>query len=732
MVQQLVLEVIGDTTMTTTIKKTFCRYCHAYCPMLASVSDGKVTSVKPDTDNAMYGGYTCIKGRQLVEQMYQEQRLTRCQVSTGNGRFADISSEKAIDEIAERVKKLVQQYGPRSIATYNGTVAFQNSGQLAYSRAWHSALKSPSYYTSVTIDQPAKVFVGSRIGYWGAGGHFFHDSDVAMVIGNNPLVSHFSPPGGVPSVSPADQLRRARKRGLKLIVIDPRETELARRADLHLQIKPGEDAALLAGMIRIILAENLHDAAFCEQFTSGLGQLREAVEGFDLGTVSRRTEIPGQLILEAARVFAAGPRGGAITGTGPEMSSSPNLTQHLVASLNSICGRFYRAGDKVPNPGVLSPPSPRFAQVFEAPLAWGQGARCRVRPEFGELMSPSKSGPVGEMPTSQLADEILMPGDGQVKALFVIAGNPLMAWPNQQKTFEALQALDLLVCIDPYMSATAELADYVLAPKLTLEREDVTLLSDSWFEKPYSQYSRAVVETDHDVIEEWEFYWGLAQRLDLEVKIGKEVIPNFPKPSKFELLQAITARSRVDIQFLRDNPGGHIFEDIDLEVSPALESATGRLKLFPEGVAEEFQEITETVDTGEYSHLLIGFRSKYVLNSFGLNLPALRKKMGTTNPALMHPDDLADLNICDDTEIVIHSRFGSIPAVVKATDRIKRGVVAMHHNWGTAPDKQAPVREVGANTNLLVSSDDLLQPYTGMPRSSTIPINISEHEEVVA
>jgi len=348
-------------------------------------------------------------------------------------------------------------------------------------------------------------------------------------------------------------------------------------------------------------------------------------------------------------------------------------------------------------------------------------------------MSPSKSGPVGEMPTSQLPDEILMPGDGQVKALFVIAGNPLMAWPNQQKTLEALQALELLVCIDPYMSATAEIADYVLAPKLTLEREDVTLLSDSWYEKPYSQYSKAVIETDHDVIEEWELYWGLAQRLDLEVKIGQEVIPNFPKPTKFELLQAITARSRVDIQFLRDNPGGHIFEDIEVEVSPAPESATGRLKLFPDGVAEEFKEIAESGENvSEYSHLLIGYRSKYVLNSFGLNLPALRKKMGTTNPALMHPEDLVELNISDDSEIVIHSRFGSIPAVVKATDRIKRGVVAMHHNWGTAPDKQAPVREVGANTNVLVSGEDVLQRYTGMPRSSTIPINISGNDTVTA
>ena len=708
--------------MTTTTHRTFCRYCHAYCPMLAEVSDGKVLSVKPDTDNEMYGGYTCIKGRQLVEQMYQPQRMTSCKVKNSKGEFEDITSEKALDEIAERVSKIVEEHGPRAIATYNGTVAFQNSGQLVYSREWHNALKSPSYYTSVTIDQPAKVFVGSRMGYWTGGSHFFHDSDVAMIIGNNVINSHYAPPGGVPSVSPSDQIRKARKRGLKLIAIDPRETELTRRSDLHLQIKPGEDAVLLAGIIRVILTEVLHDTKFCEQFTTGLDELRASVEEFDLASVSNRTDIPEDLILEAARTFAAGPRGVAITGTGPEMSAHPNLTQHLVGSLNTICGRYYRAGDTHPNPGALAPEAPKVAQVFEAPLAWGRGDRSRTNPDLGELASPTG---VREMPTSQLADEILMPGEGQIKVLFVIAGNPLMAFPDQEKAYAAMQELDLLVCIDPYMSATAEMADYVLAPKLTLEREDVTLLADYWYEKPYSQYSKAVVDTEQDVIEEWEFYWGLAKRMGLEVKIKNQIIPNDRKPSKFELLQAITKGSRADLSFLRDNPGGHIFEDMAVEVQPAPATATGRFKLFPVGVSEEFQALKEsTEDEESFTHQLIGFRSKYVLNSFGRSLPAIVAKSGTTNPAHIHPDDLVTLNISDDSEVVISSRHGSIPAIVKANNQIKPGVIAMHHCWGVAPGQQAPVREVGSNTNLLVSGDEQLQKFTGMTRSSTIPINI--------
>ena len=713
--------------MTKTTHKTFCRYCHAYCPMVAEVESGKVLSVKPDTSNTMYGGYTCIKGRQLVEQMYQPERLTQTLKKGADGAFTQITSTTAFDEIADKVRHLVEQYGPRAIATYNGTVAFQNSAQLVYSRAFHNALESPSYYTSVTIDQPAKVFVGSRIGYWTAGSHTFHDSDVSLIIGNNPLVSHYAPPGGVPSVSPAAQLRTAKKRGLKLIVIDPRETELARRADLHLQVKPGEDSALLAGMLNVIFKEGLEDREFCEQYTSGIETLKAEVVEFDLASVAARTDVPETLIQEAARMFAAGPRGGAITGTGPEMGAHPNLTQHLVASLNITCGRFYRAGDKIPNPGMLSPPSPKVAQVAEVPVAWDRGEKCRVRPDLGELFTPGRLGPSREMPTGQLADEILTPGEGKVRALFVIAGNPLMAWPDQAKALAAMKDLELLVCVDPYISATAELAHYVLPPKLTLEREDVTLLSDAWYEKPYSHYSRAVVEPEHDVIEEWELYWAMAKRLNLEINIGRTEIPNDPKPDKLTLLKAITAGSRVDLDWLRDNPGGHTFDDIDVTVEPGPEDASGRLRLYPEGLSEEFEALRSDLSaSSDYPHLLIGFRSKYVLNSFGRNLSAIREKSGSTNPAHCHPEDLIAMGVEDDDEVTITSAFGSIPAIVKANDRIKRGVVAMHHCWGLSPDKQGAVRENGSNTNLLVDSEAEIQRYTGMVRSSSIPIKITK------
>ncbi|MFT6368546.1 MAG: anaerobic selenocysteine-containing dehydrogenase, partial [Bacteroidia bacterium] len=214
--------------MTTKKVKTYCRFCHAYCPMEATVEDNKLIAIGPDTDNEIYGGYTCIKGRQLAEQIYHPTRLQESQKRQPDGSFKAIGSEKAMDEIAVQLQDILAKHGPRSIASYNGTYSFQNSAAHPVARAWHEAIGSPSYYSSVTIDQPAKVAIGpARMGWWNGGSHMWSDSQVSLIIGNNTLVSHFSIPGGIPSFSPSNALREGKKRGMKIICIDPRKSEVA-------------------------------------------------------------------------------------------------------------------------------------------------------------------------------------------------------------------------------------------------------------------------------------------------------------------------------------------------------------------------------------------------------------------------------------------------------------------------------------------------------------------------
>ena len=718
--------------MTTKTVKTYCRFCHAYCPMVATVEDNRLIAIAPDTDNEVYGGYTCIKGRQLAEQIYHPDRLQQSQKKQADGSFAPIGSARAMDEIAAKLQAILAQFGPRSIASYNGTYSYQNSAAHSVARAWHKAIGSPSYYTSVTIDQPAKVAIGpARMGWWNAGSHMWCDSDVALIIGNNTLVSHYSIPGGIPSFSPFNALREGKKRGLKLICIDPRVSEVAARSDLHLQVKPGQDAALVASIIQIIIDEALYDAAFCEQHTRSLEELDQHTRPFTPESVAVAADIPVEQIYRAARMFAAGPRGSAVTGTGPEMGPHPNLLQHLVQALNAICGRHYRAGERLPNPGVLTPAVPRQAQATSPQPQWlSEGARSRVSDDIGETMVLSPYGPLPEMPTAAISDEMLQPGEGQIKALICVGGNPLLAWPDQQKAFAALSQLDLLVCIDIKMAATAQMANYVLAPKICLEREDVTLLTDIWYDQAYSQYTQTVVEAQGDKIEEWEFFWEIARRMGLKLSLDNGPLDMQNKPEKFDLLQNITAGSRVPLAQIRAHEGGRVYPDQDVIVAPADPETAGHLDLFPAGTDLELAAAQRDMNpdlTAHWSHLLISRRMKNTYNSTGPELSLLHSK-GTTNPAYLHPSDLAALDIADGEVVEVYSEHGCIPAVAAASDAIKPGVISMSHCWGGSPAPEAGcdarVREIGSNTNRLVDNLRHAEKFSGMPRQSTIPVSV--------
>ena len=718
--------------MTTKKVKTYCRFCHAYCPMEATVEDNRLIAIEPDTSNEIYGGYTCIKGRQLAEQIYHPSRLQQSQKRKPDGSFEAIGSEQAMDEIAEKLQAILAKYGPRSIASYNGTYSYQNSAAQPVARAFHDAIGSPSFYTSVTIDQPAKVAIGpARMGWWNAGSHMWCDADVAMIIGNNTLVSHYSIPGGIPSFSPFSALREGKKRGVKVICIDPRETEVAARSDLHLQVKPGQDAALLASIIQVIIAEELYDKDFCIQHTRGLEELDVATRPFTPELVALAADITADQIREAARLFGAGPRGSAVTGTGPEMGPHPNLLQHLVQALNAICGRHYREGERLPNPGVLTPPAERRAQATSPQPQWlSEGTRSRVSPDIGEMFVLSPYGPQGEMPTAAITDEMLLPGDGQIKALICVGGNPLLAWPDQEKTLAALSGLDLLVCIDIKLGATVELADYVLAPKICLEREDVTLLTDIWHDQAYSHYTPSVVEAEGDKIEEWEFYWGVGRRMGLAMSLENGPIDTDQKPTKFDLLNTITAGSRVPLEQIRQSNGGTVFPGLDVIIEAADPATQGHLDLFPAGVDDElaaaYRDMQVTA-SNEYSHLLVSRRMKNTYNSTGPELSLLKSK-GTTNPAFIHPQDLAAMGINDGEVIEVYSAHGRIPAVAAASDDIKSGVISMSHCWGGSPDPasdcDARVREMGSNTNRLIDNRQQAEKYSGMPRQSTIPVAI--------
>lgn len=726
------------------VHDSFCRFCHASCAIKVTVEDGRAVKVIGAKDNPVYHGYTCAKGRALPEQHANPSRLLHSVKRDDEGEYQPIGSQQAMDEIAEKVSRIVEEHGPRSVALYTGTYSFPYPTASPMAAAWLQSIGSPMHFTSATIDQPGKMIAPALHGTWGGGPYHFDGADVWMLVGANPTISKSI---GVPCMNPARRLHEALKRGIELIVIDPRRSEAAKLASVYLQPRPGEDPTILAGMIRVILAEGLGDPTFVSQWTRGLDTLRAAVEPFTLDYVERRAGVPGEDVARAARVFAAHRNGGGNVGTGPNMARRGNLTEYLMLCLNTLAGHWRREGERLPNPGVLMATSPSKAHAFDPYPGWGFGESLRVR---------DLTNTVAGMPTAALADEILLPGEGQVKALFSLGGNPMAAWPDQDKTLAAMKALELNVTLDIKMSATAKLADYVIAPTLSLEVPGITLPTESLtpyamgYPEPYAQYSPAVARPPEgsDVIEEWEFFYGLAQRMELPLSLtaAYEWGPDAErpavteldmknKPSNDELLEALTKGARIPLAEVRKHPEGGVFEDPTIVVEPASPDATGRLELADMTMLSELADVSEepVLQDVEYGYRLVSRRLPDVHNSAGRDIPKLLRKW-RYNPAFMNPEDLAAEGLKTGDVIVITSSYASILGVVEAEDAIRRGVISMPHGFGDAPgspdDKN--VRDIGSNTGRLSSVDRDYDPYSGIPLMSAIPVNIEPAEESIA
>ncbi len=712
-------------------QRTFCRFCHAMCGIEVDLEAGRILGVRGDASNPISQGYTCVKGRALAEQHEHPERLRSAFRRGPEGEFEDIGSEQALDEIAAKLQAIIERDGPRAVALYSGTHGlFSSAAPLLIS--WIRSIGSPNYFTPNTIDQPSQSIAWARHGSWDAGVNRFEDADVLMFLGNNPGVSAFSRPGGPPYANGFKHLRDAKKRGLKIIAVDPRRTQLARIADLHLAVRPGEDPTLLAGMVRVILDEELYDREFVAAHVEGVEELRAAVADYTPDYVEARTGIAAEKVERAARMYAGGTRGAALSCTGTNMAPRPDVTQHLVCALISLCGRFNREGDRVNNPGVLHPARAPRAEVIPPRDLWGSGPQSRFR-GLGHFM--------GEMPINVFADEILTPGEGQIKALICVGGNPAVAFPDQRKVVRALESLELCVTADVKLTATARLSDYVLGCRLSLEKPGFTINPEAQWDVPFAQYSPTLIEPDFDVIEEWELVWGLAHRMRTPLKLGRlGELDLDRKPTPEAYLDFIYGqRSRVPLEEVRARPGGAIFEPEEpTRVQPARpEHADARMNVAPAAVISQLREIrAESPAHGasydgdpRFTHRLISRRMMEVYNSTGDHLPALRRKY-PYNPAFMNPVCMEKLGIEAGDVVRIESDHDFIYGVAERSDEIEPGVISMAHARGDVPGHDGDVRRIGSTTNRLVTTERNFEPISGIPRQSAIPVCVRPLEAV--
>jgi anaerobic selenocysteine-containing dehydrogenase len=402
-------------------------------------------------------------------------------------------------------------------------------------------------------------------------------------------------------------------------------------------------------------------------------------------------------------------------GTGTDMGPHANLAQHLLQSLNVVCGRMPRAGERVATTGVLGAARPARAQVIPPSRSWESGYRNRFG--HGLLM--------GELPSPILPDEILSPGQDRIRALVVSGGNPANAFPDPDRAIEALSSLELLVTIDPYWTETSRLAHYVIAPAMSLERPDDTRGYEHFFSEPFAQYTPALLARPAGVIEDWEFFFHLASEMGLELEIGRSSYPpGGPKPTSDELLAHYASRGRVPHEEVKRFPHGHLFDELKPDVVlPAAEGADGRFALCPPDVAGELAAALgdETLaPRPDRPFRLVVRRIRETMNSLGRRLPGLPR--APANPCHIHPDDLAALGAQPGTWLTLTSDHGAIEAVAEPDATLRRGVLAVTHGFGGLPGVDDDPLRYGSNPARLLSLTSELQSINLMPLMTAIPV----------
>ena len=707
---------------------SFCRICLGHCGTKLTINAAnEIVRIAGDPDNPLSRGYACFKGLAAAETQRHPERQLHASRREADGSLTRIPVEQALDEIAAKLRHLIDRDGPDSIALFSGNGS--NSTAMPMQKSFIRAIGSRQFFSALTIDQSAKLVSLGRLGAWAGGSYELEDMDVLLLFGSNPLISHSAI--GTLVYDPVRRAKAAKARGLKLVTIDPRLTETAHFADLALQPYPGQDVAIAAGLIRLILAEGWEDGDFCQRYVGeeGMRRLQAAVAPFDPERVETDAGLePGQL-RTVAEMFARDGRCGVAYGsTGPNMTAYSNLAQHMIDLLNVVCGRFPRAGHPVGRSNVQAPRTPFVEQVIPPVRIWENEPPSRIR-GVGMLY--------GERLSGTLADEILMPGKDRIRALIVDGGNPALSLPDQKKTMKALSSLELLVSIDPWITTTSALAHYILPPPMQYERSDISIDMPGFAFWPGSwvQYTPAIVPTPpgSDLADDWYILWSLAKRLGTPIDFaGKGLLPFDEELDTDDILAHKLRGAQVSLEELKPHPHG-VYPELDLGVvEPTPPGGSARFDVMPDDVAGELAAFLEQQDgrrraraDGPYPFLMSTRRLRDMFNSNGAQLGSIRKRT-PYNPAFLNGSDMIALGVNEGDLVEVASAHGQAAFVAARDDKLRPGVVAASHGWGAAPGSNKDPREpgVGVCVNLLIDSEDNVETINSMPHFSAVPVRV--------
>lgn len=699
------------------LRATACPLCEAMCGLRVRVQDGRVTEVRGDPEDVFSRGHLCPKAAALPDLHDDPDRVRQPLKRTATG-WEPMSWDRAFDEIATRIVALQREHGADAMATYLGNPTIHNLGAMVFAPELVRAVGSRNRYSATSVDQLPQMLASYLV--------FGHQlllpvpdvdrTDLLVILGGNPLASHGSLMSA-PGIK--KRLEAVQARGGRVVVIDPRRTETAAMADLHLAIRPGTDALLLAALVHEVLAHGPrlgHLAATVD----GLDALREAVADFPPHAVAAATGLDAESIRSLARDLLATPRAAVYGRLGMCTQATGGAAAWLLLALNAVSGHLDTEG------GAMFT-QPAVDVLYQGGARAGSFGRwhSRVRglPEFG-----------GELPVAALAEEMLEPGRGQIRGLITFAGNPALSTPNGGQLDGALAGLDLFVAIDPYLTATARHAHYVLPPVSALQRPHYDLALHVLAVRNVARWSDAVLPTAPDERHDWQICAALTSRLlaargapvrrraaaRAMAALGPERIVDLGlRAGRHGGLRGLSVRR------LRAARGGVDLGPLRPCLAERLPPGARRVDLAPAPFLADLPRLRALLAEPAPDLVLIGRRDVRNCNSWMHNVRRLAKG-GDRCTLLMHPDDAATRGLADGAQVEVRSRVGRVEVPVELTDRIRRGVVSLPHGFGhgkAGTRLSVAAEKPGASVNDL--TDHLsVDPVSGNAALSGVPVDV--------
>ncbi len=675
-----------------------CNICEANCGIIVEAEGRDILSIKGDPDNALSRGHICPKATALEDLQNDPDRLRTPQKRVGDV-WHEIGWEQAFAEIGEQTRAIMAR-DPASTAMYIGNPNAHSYANALTSGDLKKALGTRNFFSASTVDQMPHQVVNLRLfghsGLWSVPD--IDRTQTMIILGGNPMASN----GSIWTVPDfRNRAKALQARGGELIVIDPRRTETAKIADRHIFIRPATDAFFLVALLKSVLSQSKGDAV--PAYAVNLARMAEALAPFSIDECAARASVSLSDIHHIATRMASGPA--ALYGRlGATTQGFGTLNAWLIALINIATGQLDREG------GLLFP-APAVDTV-EA-LSAGHIGRKHSR------VSGHKD-VLGEFPAACMAEEIETPGEGQIKALYVIAGNPVLSTPNGARLDKALAGLDLMVSVDMYRNATSRRAHYILPPVGPLEKDHYGLFLLPIAVRNIAKYSKPMFEAPEGGKQDWEILRGLAAAIS-----GKDVAAPTPRQSLDGLLRA--GPYKVSLEEVESHQSGMDFGPLQAGRLPErLRTANRQIDCAPDEFLTDLARLGEAMaDAGDARLRLIGRRHVRSNNSWLHNSPRLVK--GKDRCTLMiHPEDARARNLGDGSLADVSSRSGSVRISVEVTDDMMPGTVSIPHGWGhNLPGVAMATAQAHAGVSINDLTDEAaLDPLSGNAAFSGVVVEV--------